>query len=112
MQSTTKIREFLLEAHEPVSLAKIAETFRNPAEPLAWLIEHGMVIQVPEGFVAKDGLGNRVVRGGVRYSEAAPHNVKTPGKDKGFRGCITTPRMSSKASKGGSATRRAQTKKQ
>lgn len=106
-ESTTALREFLLETHGPVTLEKIAETFRNPAEPLAWLIAGGMVIQTPEGFVAKDGLGNPVKRGGVRYSEAAPHHVRTHGKDKGFRGHIITPKMSSRQKEALEARRRA-----
>lgn len=103
MQSTTKLRELLLENHGPMSLAQIAEVIKRPAEPLAWLIQHKMAIQVPEGFVALDGQGKPVKPGGVRHNDEVGQNVHTPGKDKGFRGCITTPRMSSRAAAGGAA---------
>lgn len=106
MQSTTKLREFLLEAHGPVELETIARTFKRPAEPLAWLIKNKMVAQVPEGYVALDGQGKPVKPGGVRHNDEVGQNARTPGKDKGFRGCITTQRMSSRASAGGSAKRR------
>lgn len=106
MQSTTKLRELLLGNHGPMSLEQIAEVIKRPAEPLAWLIEHKMAIQVPEGFVALDGQGKPVKPGGIRHNDEVGQNVRTPGKDKGFRGYITTPRMSSRASAGRSAKRR------
>lgn len=92
-EPTTLIREYLIERRGVVSLEEIRTKFRRPEEPLAWLVDLGVVIASPAGYQVKDGLGEPLERGGVRKGGVGQETHK-PGKDKGFRGTVTTHRLS------------------
>ncbi len=106
-ETTTLLRDLLIVRRGAVQMDDIRKSLRGAGEAAEWLVEIGVAVwhDGKRALQALDGMG-RPLEKGFRREASVPQEVRTPGVDKGPRGTVTTPVMSSRASAGGSAPHR------